>query len=413
MGTLLKNAVQHGAVLVVLTTLALQQANAYSVVLATNLGPGGTYGNGSYLIQGNPEPGENVATGWATPFTPTESATLQDVVLPLMSIVSVPSLVVAIAADSSGSPGAVLTTFTQNGFISSTTPGLVTFTCNTCVQMTAGTQYWIVTGVATGNTFVEWQIGLGSGIACDDNTASIYGPSWICAPEQPGGFRVDGFIPGLTPQTITFDSIPNQILGVSPFVLAAHASSNLPVTVVSTTPNVCKTAGGFLELVGAGSCSITASQGGSTTYSPAPSVTREFTVSPAIPSGTLAAAAGSPFPVGVEPRSVAVGDFNGDGIPDLAFANYNDGVGGGYVSVQLGTGSGGFAPAVNSPYSFASTFPIAVAVGDFNGDGHLDLCRDRCIGKRVGARRGRLGWFHLGRGQPYLVWGGISPHSSP
>jgi len=31
-------------------------------------------------------------------------------------------------------------------------------------------------------------------------------------------------------QTIAFDAIPNQIFGVSPFVIAAQASSGLPVT---------------------------------------------------------------------------------------------------------------------------------------------------------------------------------------
>ena len=40
------------------------------------------------------------------------------------------------------------------------------------------------------------------------------------------------------------------------------------------------------------------------------------------PSGTLTAAAGSPLAVGTDPQSMVVGDFNGDGIPDLAVANY-------------------------------------------------------------------------------------------
>jgi len=37
-------------------------------------------------------------------------------------------------------------------------------------------------------------------------------------------------------QTVTFDKIPNQILGVSPFPVAAQSSSLLPVTFTSTTP---------------------------------------------------------------------------------------------------------------------------------------------------------------------------------
>ena len=49
------------------------------------------------------------------------------------------------------------------------------------------------------------------------------------------------------------------------------------------------------------------------------------------------------FGVGSFPYSVAVGDFNGDGRPDLAVANQS----GNNVSILLGTGSGSFGPATN------------------------------------------------------------------
>src|SRR5215469_5518173 len=55
--------------------------------------------------------------------------------------------------------------------------------------------------------------------------------------------------------------------------------------------------------------------------------------------------AGSPFGAGTEPRSVAVGDFNGDGKPDLAVANF----GSNNVTILLGDGKGGFSPAAGSP----------------------------------------------------------------
>jgi hypothetical protein len=75
-----------------------------------------------------------------------------------------------------------------------------------------------------------------------------------------------------------------------------------------------------------------------------------------------------PFDAGSLPVSVAVGDFNGDGIPDLAVANntYPNGT----VSVLLGKGDGTFLTAVT--YA-AGTYPRSVAVGDFNGDGIPDL----------------------------------------
>ena len=44
------------------------------------------------------------------------------------------------------------------------------------------------------------------------------------------------------------------------------------------------------------------------------------------------------FAVGTNPRSVAVGDFNGDARPDLAVANVSSDT----VSVLLGNGAGGF-----------------------------------------------------------------------
>jgi hypothetical protein len=72
------------------------------------------------------------------------------------------------------------------------------------------------------------------------------------------------------------------------------------------------------------------------------------------------------FTVGVAPTSVAVGDFNGDGRPDLVTANS----GGDGVSVLLGNGDGTFQAPRNS---VATGQPFAVAVGDFNRDGRPDV----------------------------------------
>jgi hypothetical protein len=72
---------------------------------------------------------------------------------------------------------------------------------------------------------------------------------------------------------------------------------------------------------------------------------------------------------GKNPRFVAIGDFNADGNPDLVFADYT----GNTVSILLGDGTGTFSLA-SSPFVGSIYFaPVAVAIGDFNGDGKLDI----------------------------------------
>jgi hypothetical protein len=67
--------------------------------------------------------------------------------------------------------------------------------------------------------------------------------------------------------------------------------------------------------------------------------------------------------------SVAVGDFNGDGRADLAVAGGS--TSSGIVAILLGNGDGTFQSAVS--YDTSGVFGVSVAVGDFNGDGKLDL----------------------------------------
>ncbi len=77
------------------------------------------------------------------------------------------------------------------------------------------------------------------------------------------------------------------------------------------------------------------------------------------------------FAVGANPKSVAVGDFNGDDKPDIVVANYNDNT----VSVLLNTTPTGAATPSFAPQETFSVGndPDSVAVGDFNGDGTTDL----------------------------------------
>jgi hypothetical protein len=77
------------------------------------------------------------------------------------------------------------------------------------------------------------------------------------------------------------------------------------------------------------------------------------------------------FALGSNPSSVAWGDFNGDGRPDLAVANQSSDS----VSVMLNTTAvGAPTPSFAAQRTFAvNATPNDVVVGDFNGDGRPDL----------------------------------------
>src|SRR4030095_6359772 len=78
----------------------------------------------------------------------------------------------------------------------------------------------------------------------------------------------------------------------------------------------------------------------------------------------------------IESAVVALGEFNGDGIKDLAVIHAWVG----RLSMLLGNGDGSFQWAFDYPLGFAST---SIAVGEFNGDGVQDLVVDGNDGVRV------------------------------
>jgi hypothetical protein len=122
-------------------------------------------------------------------------------------------------------------------------------------------------------------------------------------------------------------------------------------------------------------------------------------------AGGFTPASGSPFATGTSPASVAVGDFNGDGKPDLAIANSADGT----VTVLSGNGSGGFTPATGSPFT-TGTSPASLAVGDFNGDGRPDLAVANAASNDLTVLLGNVaGRFTPANGSPFAA--GTSPAS--
>jgi hypothetical protein len=81
------------------------------------------------------------------------------------------------------------------------------------------------------------------------------------------------------------------------------------------------------------------------------------------------------YPVGIDPNAVAVGDFNGDGKPDLAVSNavcsfLLSTCPRGTVSILFGNGDGTFQPGVEY---LAGLSPVRLATADLNGDGGADV----------------------------------------
>jgi hypothetical protein len=100
------------------------------------------------------------------------------------------------------------------------------------------------------------------------------------------------------------------------------------------------------------------------------------------------------YVTGNEAGAVAVGDFNHDGKLDIAAANFGV-FAGNTVSILLGKGDGTFLPQVQYE---TSNGPLSIAVADFNGDGKLDLAVDCSCGNSATCGRPGVISILLGNG---------------
>lgn len=101
------------------------------------------------------------------------------------------------------------------------------------------------------------------------------------APEVPQTFAI-----ARAAQTIGFGPLPDRTFGDPPFTVSAAASSGLPVTFAQT--GNCSVAGDVVSIIGAGSCTVTASQEGDANYLPAAGVSQTFSIARASQTVSLA-----------------------------------------------------------------------------------------------------------------------------
>jgi hypothetical protein len=116
--------------------------------------------------------------------------------------------------------------------------------------------------------------------------------------------------------------------------------------------------------------------------------------------------AGSPFAAGgVNPSSITAGDFNNDFLLDLVVVNANSNA----VQTFLGNGSGGFVPGASSPFPAGGGGTWSVAVGDFNGDSILDLAVANTTSSSVTVLLGNgVGGFFQAAGSPFAIGGSVA-----
>jgi hypothetical protein len=81
------------------------------------------------------------------------------------------------------------------------------------------------------------------------------------------------------------------------------------------------------------------------------------------------------YTVGQEATSVAIGDVNGDGFPDIAVVNIcqKGSCLNGRVSFLPGIGNGAFPGGAAAAYTSSGTLADATSIGDLNGDGRPDV----------------------------------------
>ena len=269
---------------------------------------------------------------------------------------------------------------TQTALVSSANPSLfgqsVTFTATVSVTVPGA-------GSPTGSVeFLDGAASLGTGTV-DGAGVATFATTGLAGGTHPisaaysgdagfagGTSNTVSQVVGGASQSITFGALGNKVYGDAPFDVSASASSGLPVSFSSQTSAVCSVAGSTVSILGAGQCTIRASQAGDANWAPAIPVDQSFTVavsSQSITFGALgnktygdapfgvSASASSGLPVSFSSQTSAVCSVAGSTVSIL---------GAGQCTIrasQAGDANRGPATPVDQSFTIA-TAPLTVTV---------------------------------------------------
>ncbi len=181
------------ALLCALLCVATAQKAQADTVIFSNFGPGMTFTNGVYFVNGG-----NTGQVLAVRFTSTGNFTFSSAQLALNLVSGTNQLQVSLATNSSNSPGTIIETITVNNALGPL-PGSVV-TANSTLQplLSAGTDYWLIAFAPAANTSIAWHQSpadpsiLPPGNFVVNNTHSQTGPWAYLVPATRPAFQING-----------------------------------------------------------------------------------------------------------------------------------------------------------------------------------------------------------------------------
>lgn len=165
-----------------------------STVIFSDFGPGGTYDpSRGFYIAGIFSPTDTFAS-WGMPFTPSGEFLLNQIDIAVETFPeSTLPVIVTLDANSAGTPGSALMTWTVTALPpSGTCCSAAMLEASSPLFLSAGTQYWVVASPESPQTFAEWNW---NSIGVTGPQALQEGPglSWIVSNfDPPGAFAVSG-----------------------------------------------------------------------------------------------------------------------------------------------------------------------------------------------------------------------------